>query len=187
MNGSNLSDTIMKMYSEVRSYDVHYSTIRTSVATFFIGLSLSLGAFLIERESYGLAILFATGLLFMATFLTGYFQRLIFFCVLMERKLENLLTKTLEGHTPEDKELNALKFRGTWKELGKDKETKYKWTEAGNLLLILCTGLYIVASLWIWATWPRKATTDQTKSGQSRVERPVEGSAGSKETRPGRP
>lgn len=162
MNQQRIADSIMKMYSEVRSYDVHYSTIRTSVATFFIGLSLSLGAFLIQRKSYGLAILFPTGLLFMATFLTGYFQRLIFFCVLMERRLEDLLTRTLqEGYVPDVEELDSLKFRGTWEALDRRRRfPKYQWKEAGNLLLILCTGLYIVASVWIRSTWPGTATID---------------------------
>jgi len=145
MDKSKILDTAMKMYSEVRSYDVHYSTIRTTVATFFIGLSTTLGGFLISRNQHALAIVFPTGLLVMATYLTFYFQRLIDYCLLAERRLEDLMGRMIrEGYVPQGKDLDDLKFRDKWHP---SRFPPYKPMEAGNLVLLAFTVLYLIASI----------------------------------------
>ena len=138
MEDSKFLDTIMKMYSEVRSYDLHYSTIRTTVATFFISVSFSLGAFLIQQESNSLALLFPTGLLVMATFMSVYFQRLVDYCAKIEKEMEKLLISVLQGSTGQQN-LECLKYRTRWAPEG------IRWTEAGNVILALVTILYVVA------------------------------------------
>jgi hypothetical protein len=87
--------SLWRMYEQIRVYDLHYSTIRTSVSTFFLTFSLGLGSFLISHEQYFLAIIFPTAFLIISIVISLFFVHLMQHCVHKASYLEKEIAQQL--------------------------------------------------------------------------------------------
>jgi hypothetical protein len=88
---SELLNSCWRMYEQVRAYDLHYSTIRTTVSTILLTASLTAGGLLLANKHYYVAVFLPTSLLFISILLSNYFVYLMKYCSSKAGKLEELI------------------------------------------------------------------------------------------------
>lgn len=138
-------DNLSDIYKEVSKYDVHYSTVRTTVTTFLVSVSYSLGLLLWKENLKEAALIFPVILLIFAILLSTYFQRLTNSCRKIQVELENGIaspqkSKTLPTTPPH-------KFRQRLEE--EFHKTKVFHWDLPNIALVVLTVLYFIGVIHI--------------------------------------
>ncbi len=94
---------LQHMYSETREYDHHYSNVRTTLSTFFVGLGIAAGGLLYQNSShilsvhqrFWLSLLIPLGLFLVAYFLSAWFQRATRVCKLVQIRIEERIAEIM--------------------------------------------------------------------------------------------
>jgi len=79
------------IYEEVRTYDLHYSNIRTTVSTFLLTTALTLGAYLIGEKQFLLGLVFPTMVLIVSILNNKFFVYVMGVCAKKAGNLEALI------------------------------------------------------------------------------------------------
>lgn len=166
-------DLVIKMYGEVRAYDLHYSTMRSTLTTFLVGLGLGIGTYIVSKTIVegGIApspamaligLIGPTAIFLIAMVISAYFQRLTKACEIIETRLETQLRDCLSRS--ELKEPKQLLYRHQLKKLIDGNEPTEHDTAANRKLglwkpydlmqqcLIGFIILYIVVIGWLYAS-----------------------------------
>jgi len=86
-------NSIWRMYEHIRAYDLHYSTLRTTVTTILVTTSVTAGGVLLANKLYFAALFFPTLLLFISILLSNYFLYLTDYCSEKADTLEKLINE----------------------------------------------------------------------------------------------
>lgn len=159
LNSCQLADLIMKIYGEVREYDVHYSTMRSVLTTFITGVGLYAAAVIfgkvLEDPAKAPAVsvtlsLMPLLLLGLMVWISATFQQLTKACGLVEEGLENELRELLAKGAQYSPNADALCVRQAvdrWKNTEKAKFTLV-FSDGAQKVAFGMTLLYSLALLY---------------------------------------
>ena len=138
-------DNLPDIYREVSKYDLHYSTVRTSVSIFLVSVSFSLGSFLLKEGPKEAGLIFPTILFLLAIGLSTHYQRLTKSCRTIQRDLENRITSARTSGTLSTAPLVNFRER-----LAQEyRLTKFFHWDIANSALVFLTLLYLLAGFYV--------------------------------------
>ena len=137
-------DVLLKMYAEVSNYDRHYSTVRTTISTFLVAVSFSLGSFLLKEGLEILSLALPTSLLLVTILLNSHYQRLTYSCRRIEQELENELERVMTS--PASVSPAVIKFRHNLENAFRGTKVYF---DAPMWALVVITIFYLLPVLYV--------------------------------------
>ena len=82
----------LEAYKLLKDYDLHYSTVRSAISTFLLGITIALGQFALRFPSdfnFKFALLLTIFLFSSTLLITSYFQALTWSCRKLQQAIED--------------------------------------------------------------------------------------------------